>query len=88
MSRTITVEDLDIIGSDYMSDNDLIKVANSSFARDKVSKAVINTNDKERQLYLARKSAMKSKDDRLDSLEKKVLNLEAQIEILRKLIQS
>lgn len=66
---------------------DLIKVKNSPFVRDKVSRAVINTNDRERQLYLSRKSALQSKDQRLETLEQKVLNLEAQIEILRKLIQ-
>lgn len=65
-------------------DNILIKVENSSLARDIRSKAVINTNDKERELYLARKKALTTKDLRIQLLEQRVQKLE---ELVEKLIQ-
>ena len=68
-----------------MEDNNtLLKVKNSPFVRDSISKAILNTNDKERELYLARKTAMRSKDKRIELLEQKVLKLE---ELIEKLIQ-
>ena len=70
-----------------MDDNTRLKIQGSSLVRDKESKAILNTSDIERQSYLARKSVLQSKDKRLELLEQKVLKLEAQIEILRKLIQ-
>ncbi len=69
-----------------MTDNELIKIENSSFARDKVSKSVINTNSKDQQLYLARKNAIKAKDKRIELLENRISNLEKKCqEILNKL---
>lgn len=70
-----------------MDENTLLKIQGSPLVRDAKSKAILNTSDIERQSYLARKSVLQSKDKRLDLLEQKVLKLEAQIEILIKLIQ-
>lgn len=63
--------------------NNLLKVkSNSSLARDKISKAIINTDISEWQKHIERKKALKSKDDRLANLEKKVLDLEFKLNTL------
>ncbi len=66
-----------------MNVNEQIKVENSPFARDKVSKAILNTNDRERELYLIRRRALQEKDDRIDSLEKRLEALEKDMRILK-----
>lgn len=68
----------------FMDDTKLLKVENSSLARDIKSRAILNTNDRDRELYLARKKALSLKSDRIDLLEKRILRLEEQIELLIK----
>ena len=66
------------------NDSEVLKVQNSTLVRDKHSKAILNTNDRDRELYLARKKALSLKSDRIDLLEKRILRLEEQIELLIK----
>lgn len=66
-----------------MSDNNLhLKIQGSPFVRDVKNRAILNTNESERQAYLLRKNAIKSKENRIDMLEKRVADLEAQIKVL------
>lgn len=54
----------------------------NGLVRDKISKAIVSTDSTARQKYLSRKKELLSKDQRIESLEKRVLELEAQIKLL------
>lgn len=59
-----------------------LKVEGSSLVRDVKNHAILNTNESERQQYLLRKNAIKSKENRIDALEKRIADLETQIKFL------
>ena len=51
----------------------------AGLVRDKISKAIINTNTSDRNKYLARKAAMQAKDTKIESLENRISELERTI---------
>lgn len=63
-----------------MQNDEIIRVQNSStLVRDKISRAILNINQKDRELYLSRKNAIRSKDMIIEQLQNKIDRLESAI---------
>ena len=65
-----------------MEQDQYLRVEGTTLVRDKQTKSIINTNEAERQQYLLRKKAIKSKESRIDLLESRIADLEAQVKSL------
>ncbi len=60
-------------------DNFLQVQDRAGLVRDKISRAIINTNSSDRNKYLARKAALQAKDLKIESLENRISELEKTI---------